>query len=158
MKASSLNELKQELQDLPPKRVLEIALRLARFKKENKELVTYLLFEAQDEAAYIRSIKAELDKQLLEMNASNIYLVKKSLRKILRSINKYIKYSGIKETEVELRLYYCSQLKQSGLPIQQSQQLINLYQNQLKKINTLIEKLHEDLQFDYLKEMEKLTL
>ncbi len=156
MKASSLNELKQELQELAPKRVLEIALRLARFKKENKELVTYLLFEAQDEAAYIRSIKAEVDKQLLEMNASNIYLVKKSLRKILRSINKYIKYSGIKETEVELRLYYCSQLKQSGLPIQQSQQLINLYQNQIKKINSLIEKLHEDLQFDYLNEMKQL--
>lgn len=156
MKASSLNELKQELQELPPKRVLEITLRLARFKKENKELVTYLLFEAQDESSYIKSIKAEVDKQLVELNSSNIYLIKKSLRKILRSINKYIKYSGIKETEAELRIYYCKQIKNSGLPIKSSQQLINLYQNQLKKINTAVEKLHEDLQYDYLKELEDL--
>ena len=156
MKAASLNELKLELQELPPKRVLEITLRLSRFKKENKELLTYLLFEAQDEQTYIKSIKQEIDNQLVAMNSSNLYLVKKSLRKILRTINKYVKYSGIKETEAELRIYYCKQLKNSGLPIQKSQQLINLYQNQLKKINAIIEKLHEDLQYDYLKEMEKL--
>ena len=156
MKAASLNELKLELQELPPKRVLEITLRLSRFKKENKELLTYLLFEAQDEQTYIKSIKQEIDNQLVAMNSSNLYLVKKSLRKILRTINKYVKYSGIKETEAELRIYYCKQLKNSGLPIQKSQQLINLYQNQLKKINAVIEKLQEDLQYDYLKEVEGL--
>ncbi len=156
MKAATLNELKLELQELTPKRVLEIALRLARFKKENKELLTYLLFEAHDEQAYIKSIKQEIDNQLAAMNSSNLYLVKKSLRKILRTINKYAKYSGIKETEAELRIYFCAQIKNSGLPIKKSQQLINLYQNQLKKINAVIEKLHEDLQYDYLKEMEEL--
>lgn len=156
MKAATLNELKLELQELTPKRVLEIALRLARFKKENKELLTYLLFEAHDEQAYIKSIKKEIDSQLAAMNSSNLYLVKKSLRKILRTINKYAKYSGIKETEAELRIYFCAQIKNSGLPIKKSQQLINLYQNQLKKINAVIEKLHEDLQYDYLKEMEEL--
>ena len=158
MKASSLNELKQELQEQSPKRVLEITLRLARFKKENKELLTYLLFEAHDERAYIRSIKEEIDNQLMLMNSSNLYLIKKSLRKILRSINKYVKYSGIKETEAELRIYYCTQLKKSGLPIKKSQQVINIYQNQIKKINAVIAKLHEDLQYDYLKEIEGLDL
>jgi hypothetical protein len=158
MKAATLNELKQELSQLAPKRVLEITLRLGRFKKENKELLTYLLFEAHEEIEYIKSIKAEIDSQLAAMNSSNIYLVKKSVRKILRTINKYIKYSGIKETEAELRIYYCAQLKRSGLPIKKSQQLINLYQNQLKKINMTIVKLHEDLQFDYLKEIENLAL
>ena len=158
MKASSLNELKQELQEQSPKRVLEITLRLARFKKENKELLTYLLFEAHDERAYIRSIKEEIDNQLMLMNSSNLYLIKKSLRKILRSINKYVKYSGIKETEAELRIYYCTQLKKSGLPIMKSQQVINIYQNQIKKINAVIAKLHEDLQYDYLKEIEGLDL
>lgn len=158
MKAATLNEFKQELTGLPPKRVLEITLRLGRFKKENKELLTYLLFEAHDEAAWIISIKAEIDNQLTAMNKSNIYLVKKSVRKILRTINKYIKYSGIKETEAELRIYYCSQLKKSGIPVKKSQQLINLYQNQIKKINATITRLHEDLQYDYLKEMEDLNL
>jgi len=158
MKAASLNELKQELQEQSPKRVLEIALRLARFKKENKELLTYLLFEAHDEQTYVKGIKQEIDAQLSIMNSSNLYLVKKSLRKILRTINKFVKYSSIKETEVELRIYYCTQLKKSGLPLKKSQQLVNLYQNQLKKINSLIEKLHEDLQYDYLQETEGLDL
>ncbi len=156
MKAATLNELKLELTELPPKRLLEITLRLGRFKKENKELLTYLLFEAHDEAAYIKSIKEEIDNQLTIMNKSNIYLVKKSVRKILRTINKYIRYSNLKETEVELRIYFCNEIKKFGLPIKKSQQLINLYQNQLKKINATISKLHEDLQHDYLREIEGL--
>ena len=45
MKAATINELKQELQNIPPAKVTELCLRLARFKKENKELLTYLLFE-----------------------------------------------------------------------------------------------------------------
>ena len=38
MKAATLNEIKQELTNLPSTRVLELCLRLGRFKKENKEL------------------------------------------------------------------------------------------------------------------------
>ena len=50
MKASTVSELKEELKHLPPAQLLELCLRLARFKKENKELLTYLLFEAHDTA------------------------------------------------------------------------------------------------------------
>ena len=156
MKAATLSELKQELSEFNPKEVLEITLRLARFKKENKELLTYLMFEASDEPSFIKSIKDEMDQQLLLVNASNLYLIKKSLRKIVRTIDKYARYSGIKETEVELRIYFLNQLKDSGLPVKKSQQLINLFQNQIKKSKAIIEKLHEDLQYDYLNELEKL--
>lgn len=52
MKAASLNELKNELNTLPPLQLLDICLHLAKYKKDNKELITYLLFEAQNEAAY----------------------------------------------------------------------------------------------------------
>jgi hypothetical protein len=34
---------------------------------------------------------------------------------------------------------------------------MNLYQAQLKKINAAIAGFHEDLQYDYLKEIKKLT-
>ena len=156
MKAASLNELQKELNSLPPKRVLEICSRLIKYKKENKELLTYLLFEADDEEAYKKSIREEVDKQFLEMNKSNLYLAKKSLRKILRTINKFIRYSGSKQTEAELRIYYCTKLKKSGIPIKKSQVLLNLYNNQVKKINISLSKLHEDLQTDYLREMKEL--
>jgi predicted CopG family antitoxin len=156
MKAATLNELQKELTTLPPKSVLEICARLIKYKKENKELLTYLLFEADDEEAYKKGIKEEVDAQFEDMNKSNLYLAKKTIRKVLRTINKYIRYSGSKQTEAELRIYYCIKLKESGIRIENSQVLKNLYDNQRKKIEAALSKIHEDLQLDYKRELEEL--
>lgn len=155
MQTHSLSELQKELSGLQPKRVLEICIRITKHKKENKELLSYLLFEAHDEEKYVGDIKEEIDLQFREMNKSNLYLAKKSLRKILRMINKYSKYSGKKETEAELRIYYCNKMKASGIPFRKNKVLDNLFGNQVKKINAILEKLHEDLQFDFRREMEE---
>jgi hypothetical protein len=157
MKAASLSELKQEIATLTPKQVMDICMRLAKHKKENKELITYLLFEAGDEKAFIRNIEEETESQFHEMNSSNLYLAKKSIRKILRTINKYIRYSGSKETEAELRIHYCKTLVGSGIPFRKSPVLLNLYNNQLKKIEAAVSSLHEDLQFDFRKDMKELN-
>src|SRR5882757_978579 len=117
MKAASITELKDELKTLKPAELMELCLRLARFKKENKELLTYLLFEAHNEDGYIQSIKKEIDDLFTEINLSHLYFAKKSLRKIVRVINKYSRYSGIKQTEIELRLYFCAVLKDSDIPV-----------------------------------------
>ncbi|MEX0362048.1 MAG: hypothetical protein AB3N10_13795, partial [Allomuricauda sp.] len=61
MKASTIAQLKKELQHRSPDELLNLCLRLGRFKKENKELLTYLLFEADHEEGYIESVKAEVD-------------------------------------------------------------------------------------------------
>jgi hypothetical protein len=156
MKAASLSELKQEMATLSPKQVLDICMRLAKHKKENKELITYLLFEAGDEKTFIQNIQEETELQFREMNSSNLYLAKKSIRKILRTINKFIRYSGSKQTEAELRIHYCKTLVASGIPFKKSQVLLNLYNNQLTKIDSAVASLHEDLQFDYRKEMKEL--
>ncbi len=79
MKASSLNEIKNELSELKPSEVMELTLRLARYKKESKELLTYLLFEAHDEEAFIRNIKNDMDQQfILHLNQykSGMYALK----------------------------------------------------------------------------------
>jgi hypothetical protein len=131
---------------------------LARFKKENKELLTYLLFEAFDEQAYIENIKAEMQQQFEEINTSSLYFVKKSLRKILRLLNKYIRYTGSAETEVKLLLYFCGTLKDSGIPIEKNPVIKNMYNNQLKKIAKSITTMHEDLQYEYIKELELLNV
>ena len=115
MKSSTLSELKNELSELSPAKVLALCMRLAKYKKENKELLTYLLFHAHDEDAYIESIKSEIDEKFVEINRSNIYYVKKSLRKILRNTNKYIKYSGSAQTETELLIYFCKKIKNTGI-------------------------------------------
>ncbi len=157
MKAATLAELKKELTKKSSREVMELCLRLGRFKKENKELITYLLFEADDELNYINSVKLEIDTQFEEMNRSNLYLAKKSIRKILRNVNKYNRYSGLPQTAVELLIYFCYTLKHSRIPIDKSAALTNLYQNQLKKINGLIETLHEDLQYDFQKQLDELN-
>ena len=157
MKAATSNELKQELQASSPKQLMELCLRLARFKKENKELLTYLLFEAHDEAAYIQSIKDDMDEQFVQLSQFNLYLTKKSLRKILRSTNKYIRYTGSKLAETELLIHYCKNIIAANIPFHKSTALTNLYKQQLKKINAAVILLHEDLQHDYWKEIEVIS-
>jgi len=156
MKAASSNEIKQALKELSQSKLVDLCLRLARFKKENKELLTYLLFEADDLETYIRNVKQEIDEGFAEMNTASIYYAKKSLRKILRITNKYIRYTGNKQAEVELLLHFCEKLKQSGIRFQKSTALNNLYQSQIKKIKIAIATMHEDLQHDYVKAMEQL--
>lgn len=156
MKAATVKQLKDELNDRSPKELLEYCLRLSKFKKENKELLTYLLFEASDEESYIHSIKQEMDEQFESVNRKNFYFVKKGIRKILREVKKHIRYSQNKETEVDLLIYFCKSLKTFSPSIRRSTTMMNLYNRQVEMIRKKIEKLHEDLQYDYGIELENL--
>lgn len=156
MKAATIHEIKQELQTLAPTRLGELCLRLAKFKKDNKELLTYLLFEAADEGAYIAGIKKGIDEEFEGLPKPNLYLTKKSLRKVLRVTAKQIRYTGSPQAEVELLTYFLRKLKTSGIPYGDSPVLLNLYRAQLKKVRGVIDGLHEDLQYDYLRELKGL--
>jgi len=156
MTSASISDIKKELAHLAPKQLHDICLRLAKYKVENKELLSYLLFEAHDEAAYVAQAKTEMDDQFAALPKTNLYLAKKVLRKILRVANKHIKYSGIAQTELELRIYFCASMKSSGIKWHSSQVLVNLFNGQLKKIDTALGKLPEDLQYDYHHEIESL--
>ncbi|NMH89939.1 hypothetical protein [Flavivirga algicola] len=149
MKAVTLREIKQELNTLSTQEIQELCLRLSRFKKENKELLTYLLFESHNESGYIESIKSYIDEAFESINRDSYFYIRKSVRKILRNIKKYIRYSQNKETEVELLLYFCQKLKDFTPSINKSVQLQNMYNRQLLLSKKIISKLHEDLQYDY---------
>ncbi|MCZ4408855.1 hypothetical protein O3Q51_08555 [Cryomorphaceae bacterium 1068] len=150
MKPASLAEIRRELKTRDPKELAELCLRLGRFKKDNKELLTYLLFDANNETAYIESIKYDIDEMMAEVNSSHIYYAKKGIQKILRQLNKNIRYSGNKQTEVEVRLYFCQAMKNSGIAIHRSNVLMNMYERQKVKIEKTLSSLHEDLQADYM--------
>jgi hypothetical protein len=156
MKAATVKELRTELNTLSSKDLVEVCLRLSKFKKENKELLTYLLYEASNEDSYIATVKIEIDQQFEEINRKSYYFIKKSVRKILRNIKKYIRYSKKKETEVELLIYFCQKLKELKPSIRKNDVLYNLYFRQIGMIKKTILKLHEDLQFDYGEEIEAL--
>lgn len=157
MKPASLKELKQELVHRSHQELLEIVLRLARFKKENKELLTYLLFSAGDEEAYIESVKQEMDEQFAEINTGSYYFIKKSMRKILRNVKKYSRYSGKKETETELLIYFLSKMDNFSPSIHDNRTLQNLYDRQLALVKKNMAKLHEDLQHDFEMELQELS-
>ncbi len=156
MKPATIHELKNELKQLPAQELVELCLRLTKYKLENKELLNYLLFEAHDEDAYAQKVETQVEELFQDIPRNNsAYLIKKSVRKILRLLNKQIKYSGKKATDVQLRLHFCRCMKQH-INLRQSTVLANIYALQLKKVQQTIPKLHEDLQYDFTREMDDL--
>ena len=61
MKTATISELKKELKYKSQEQLLEYCLAMARFKKESKELLTYLVFESEQEDTYIKSVKQYMD-------------------------------------------------------------------------------------------------
>ncbi|GAA3582674.1 hypothetical protein [Snuella lapsa] len=156
MKAASIVNIKHELKHKSNAELEALCLRLAKFKIENKELLTYLLFESHDENGYIETVRDYMDEQFELINTSSFFFIKKSVRKILRNKKKYIRYSQNKETEVELLLHFCYKLKHFSPSINKSVQLVNMYQRQLQLAKKIITTLHEDLQYDYSIKLENL--
>lgn len=156
MKAASINEIKRELAALDKKTLQELCMRMAKYKVENKELLTYLIFEAHDESGYVATSKEEMDSLFHSLPSGNVYYVKKGLRKILRILNKRVKYSGIKQSEVELRIYFCLKMQEAEIPFRSSTVLYNLREQQLKRINSVLAQLPEDLQLDYQHDLKQI--
>ena len=149
MKSATLPALKKELQYRSQEQLIDFCLTMARFKLESKELLTYLVFESENEEAYIDSVKAYIDDTFDEINAANYYYIKKSVRKILRQVKRYIRYSKKKETEALLLIHFCVKLKQLKPSYSRNTVLVNMFNKQKELAQKAIAKLHEDLQYDY---------
>lgn len=149
MKTASITEIKKDLKHRTPEELQDLCLHLAKFKKETKELLTYLLFEADHEASFIEVVKEEVSLLFQEINTDSYYFIKKSVRKILRLTKKYIRFSKIKQTEVELLIHFTNEMLQLRPTIKHNTVLTNIYAKQIEIIQKSISKLHPDLQFDY---------
>lgn len=157
MKAATVQDIKTSLENLSHPQLQALCLRLVKFKKENKELATFLLFEADDINRYIAEVIDDMETGFGAINSSSLYYAKKSIRKILREANKHIRYIGTKTAEVELLMAWCRLLNESGIPFGNSTALLNLYSGQVKKVRKTIDALHEDLQYDYNRQLQKIT-
>jgi hypothetical protein len=155
MTTASLAELKRALRNVPSGDLPDLCIRLARYKKENKELLSYLLFEADDEPGYIKGVKTEINQHFRDLNRSTPYLTKKSLRKALTFTNQRIRYSGQKRTETELLIYFCKMFRKE-VPFRNNITIKNIYLRQIQRVKKTIATLHEDLQFDYGEELKRL--
>ena len=114
------------------------------------------MFDSSDERAYIKTVKREVDEQFEQINRASSYFIKKSIRKILRNLRKNIRYSQKKDTEVELLIYFCTRMKQFSPPIHRITALSKLFDRLIEYIRKTMLSLHEDLQYDYGKELEEM--
>lgn len=156
MKPASIKEIKEEAQTLTPVALLDITMRLGRFKKENKELLTYLLFYKQDEEKYVAEIKESLHVMFTEVNVKAAYITKKNLRKILRTTNRFIKYTSEKTSEIELMIFFIEEFNSLGINLAKNAALQKMHTSIMTRIEKGVLSLHEDLQYDYNKHFRQL--
>ena len=156
MKAASLRDIKSELKFKSKEELTELCLLITKFKKDNKELLTYLLFERHDELGYVNSIKEDIDVQFDELTRDSYYRMNKAIRKVLRSCKKFIRYSKNKESEVDILIHFCLRVKQESSHFEYNGTLLSIYDKQLEIIQKKISSLHEDLQYDYNLMIEEL--
>lgn len=158
MNNSSISEINKELKTLDKNQLVELCLRVGKYKKENKELLSYLIFDATNENLYVENVKQEINTLFSEVNRQSAYTTKKGLQKIVRAMNRFIKYSDIKQTELEIRIHFCNTFNNKRISLDLNPVISNLYYREIEKIKTAFSKLHEDLQYDYKEELEKLNI
>jgi hypothetical protein len=156
MKSASLAEIRKELKSLSREEVIALCEKLAKYKKDNKEYLNYLMFDSVDEDAYAQRIKHDVVEAFNATNTSGFYLAKKSIRRALRIANKYIKYSKKKETEIDVLIFFCEEMNSLDMNWKRSRVLVNLYGRQLAKVKKLYSELHEDLKFEFTDRIEPL--
>ena len=157
MQAEKITSIKKELNTLSSQQLVEICLRLAKYKKENKELLTYLLYDDDDPLGYAEKVKTSLQDDFKNLQKQS-YQAAKSLRKILRTLNRHAKYTSSKQVEIELLVWFCSSFLEYADANSSYKPIKTLLFRQLEKIARMIRKLHEDLQFDYEQELNKILI
>ena len=81
-------------------------------------------------------------------------MAKKTIRKIIRISNKYARYSGNKSTEASIVIHLIHSINALPIHKEESAALTNIYTSLVKKTNKIISTLHEDLQYDFQKELK----
>ncbi len=158
MKPANIRLIKTELEHLETSELVDICLRLGKFKTENKELLSYLIFHSKDETAFCIDVKWEIDQLFQSANKSSVFLFKKTVRKVLRYVNRCSRISGHKSTDIELRIHFLQGLNGFRSDLNFTRVLSNLYLRQLERCVKHVSNLHEDLQGDYDTELETLKL
>ena len=151
LEKEKIHLLKKELSQQGHKELVEICLNMAKLKVENKEMLSYLLFDADNPLEYAQGIKQEIQLQFKELNV-HYYYATKSLRKTLRLINKYSRFTKFKQGEIELLLHFSALFSNTIASDTKHLPLLGLQYRSLTKAASLIQKIHEDLRYDYVKE------
>lgn len=153
MRLSEHKELKIEILALPPKEKDKLLLRLVAKDKVLTEHLHFLLLEDEDSLRdRVSTLKEEITTAYKNYTLAKDVLV--SLRKLMKSINHFLKVTKSSFEDVELRIFLLnhtpSEFKiRSSSSFKNYEQLFAVFF--VKSILATLkkyEKLHEDLQFD----------
>ena len=117
------------------------------FLENNQKAYSYHGYSTTD--FYKSDPRYGSNEEFKNLNKKSAYLTKKAVRKALKDTNKYIRFSGSKETEIELLVYFCQQMRKHGNRLSYSRVLANLYMNLVKRIQKTLSTLPHDLQLVY---------
>jgi hypothetical protein len=143
-----LSDLKKELSELSKPDLIKLCLRVAKLKRENKELLAYLIFDSDDPLFYAQKLKPEI-KEVFEQPFQHGYHFTKSLRKTTRLITKYYRFTSNKQGETELLLYLVDQFHLSWRYEYRYQALGKVIFRCLEKAQANLKKIDEDFRADF---------
>lgn len=149
-------EIKKAVGFLDEKELRLLLMEIIGFSTDNKRFAYFKLHEQQDEQFFMSESKEFLLQEFFKAVNTNYWTGKKSLQKLRSTLNKLLKFTKRKDFQLELILYFCLQCKEFGYLSYRHPVIENLYTTQLRKAESLINKLHEDLQYDYEHQLEEL--
>ena len=156
MKIASLAEIKKEIAYLNERELTDLILDLAKFTTDNKAYLFFKLFGRENHHLFIEMVQEELEMEFAKANTKHYHYAKKSAQAIRRKLNKNLKLTKDKSSQIELIIFFCKNLKLYGYLNFRHPVIDNLYKVQIGKTEKLISTLHEDLQYDFKSTLEDL--
>lgn len=155
MEIAGLADIRKELIHQSPDELVELVLRLARFRQDNKALAGYWLFDRQNPTEFLRQVHQALDHGFDELNFSTGYWVKKGLRKWQRQVNLYGRICGEAWMQADMQSYYVWVCLRAQKRLSDPNYLAPLLASAEKKRVTLVKKLDDDVQHDIQRQFER---
>lgn len=143
-----LSDLKKELLELSKPELIQLCLRVAKLKRENKELLAYLIYDVDDPLFYAQKLKPEI-KEVFNQPFQHPYYLTKSIRKAMRLITKYYRFTSNKQGETELLIYLVEEFHQTWRYEYRYQALGKVIFRCLEKAQSNLNKIAEDFKADF---------
>ena len=156
MKIATLAEIKKELQHLSPKELIDLITDLSKFSTDNKLYLYFKLYGREQPGLFAEMVQEELINDFRNGNQRNAHYAKKSAQAIRRKLNKYLKFTKDKPTQIDLISFFCGSLYEYGYLMHRHPVIENLYLMQMSKVERLLGQMHEDLQNDYQDKVKEL--
>lgn len=156
MELADARTIKAEIKERSHEELVELCMRLSRFKKENKALITYELFLKDDEWAFCQETKEQITEDLSAITNKQVFWLKKSVRKVLKEVSLLLRFTKEPRIEIELLTHFALELNRIVPEVHRSRILKNLYVRQVNRIQKIQQKLPEDLRLDYQADLDAL--